>query len=167
MIRPDLRLPGSPFSFEGRNRRPPTDAVNCLLSYGYGLLTKDLTVVTFAIGFDPYIGFYHRPRYGRPALALDLAEEFRPLIVESTVLTLINNGEVKDSHFIVRAGGVALTPDGRKAVLRAYERRLDTEITHPIFGYKVTYRRVLETQARLLGAVMLGEVQSYSPLVTR
>lgn len=83
MLRPDKQLPGSPFTFEGRNRRPPLDAVNCLLSYLYGLVVKDLTAVLFAIGLDPYIGFYHRPRFGRPALALDLSEEFRPLVAES------------------------------------------------------------------------------------
>ena len=99
-------LPGKPFSFEGRQRRPPPDPVNCLLSYCYSLLAKDLTVTAYAVGFDPYIGFYHRPRFGRPALALDLAEEFRPLVAESVVLTLLNNGEIRPNHFVVRAGGV-------------------------------------------------------------
>src|SRR5690606_16981677 len=154
-------------AFEGRNRRPPRDAINCLLSYGYSLLTKELTVTTFAIGFDPYLGLYHRPRYGRPALALDLAEEFRPLIVDSTVLTLVNNGEIGPREFIARAGGVTLTPDGRRTVIRAFERRLDTEVTHPICGYRITYRRLLEVQARLLGALFLGEVSDYTPFVTR
>lgn len=167
MVREDLRLPGGPFSFEHRNRRPPTDAVNCLLSFGYGQLTKELTTTTFAIGFDPYQGFYHRPKYGRPALALDLAEEFRPLIVESTVLTLINNGEIGEHDFLVRAGGVSLTADGRRAFLRAFDRRMETEVTHPRFGYRITYRRVLDVQARLLGAVLLGEIPEYVPFVTR
>lgn len=167
MLREDLRLPGRPFSFDGRNRRPPLDPVNCLLSYAYALLTKDLTGVAFAIGFDPYLGFYHRPRFGRPALALDLAEEFRPLIAESVVLNLINNGEARPSHFIVRAGGVALTQEGRRAVLAAYERRLDAEVRHPTFGYTITYRRVLDVQARVLAAHVLGEVPDYVPFATR
>ncbi len=167
MLKSPHALPGEAFAFEGRNRRPPRDAINCLLSYGYSLLTKELTVTTFAIGFDPYLGLYHRPRYGRPALALDLAEEFRPLIVDSTVLTLVNNGEIGPREFIARAGGVTLTPDGRRTVIRAFERRLDTEVTHPIFGYRITYRRVLEVQARLLGALFLGEVSDYTPFVTR
>jgi len=162
-----LMLPGSPFSFAGRNRRPPRDPVNCLLSYLYALLTKDLTVTCGAVGLDPYFGFYHRPRYGRPALALDLAEEFRPLIAESVVLQVINNGEVKSSDFIVRAGGVALTSKGRKKLITAYERRLAHVVTHPEFGYKVSYRRALEVQARLLGAYLLGEVPTYAPFVTR
>lgn len=167
MLKPDPRIPGEVFDFSHRNRRPPKDAINCLLSYGYSLLTKELTVTTFAIGFDPYIGFYHRPRYGRPALALDLAEEFRPLIVDSTVLTLVNNGELGSSDFVVRAGGVSLTGDGRRTVTKAVERRLDAEVTHPRFGYRITYRRVLEVQARLLGAVLLGEIDHYPPFVTR
>lgn len=167
MFREDLRLPGRPFSFEGRNRRPPLDPVNCLLSYAYGLLTKDLTAVAFSVGFDPYLGFYHRPRFGRPALALDLAEEFRPLIAESVVLNLINNGEVRPSHFVVRAGGVALTQEGRRATLAAFERRLDAQVHHPTFGYTITYRRVLDVQARVLAAHVLGEVPGYVPFTTR
>lgn len=155
------------FDFEGRNRRPPRDPVNCLLSYAYSLLVKDLTTTTLGVGFDPYLGFYHRPRFGRPALALDLAEEFRPLIAESTVINAINNRELQRSHFVVRAGGVALTPEGRRKFLATYERRLDTEIRHPLFGYKVTYRRVLEVQARLLGAHLLGEVPDYVAFTTR
>ncbi len=167
MLRAEKRLPGAPFSFEGRNRRPPLDPVNCLLSYVYGLLTKELTVALFVVGFDPYLGFYHRPRFGRPALALDLTEEFRPIIAESVVINLINNGEVAAGDFIVRSGGVALTQSGRKAVLAAYERRLAHELTHPVFGYKITYRRVLEVQARLLAAFLLGEVPEYVPVTTR
>jgi CRISPR-associated protein Cas1 len=167
MLRPELSLPGRPFSFEGRNRRPPTDAVNCLLSFVYALLVKDLLAVCIGIGLDPYIGLYHRPRFGRPALALDLAEEFRPLIGDSVVVNLVNNGEARESHFVVRAGGVALTPDGRRAVISCYERRLDGELTHPTFGYKISYRRVLEVQARMLAAWLLGETPAYVPLVTR
>jgi CRISPR-associated protein Cas1 len=155
------------FDFEGRNRRPPRDPVNCLLSYAYSLLVKDLTSTTYAVGFDPYLGFYHRPRFGRPALALDLAEEFRPLVADSVVLNIINNGELKPSDFVVRATGVSLTSDGRRKFISAYERRLDTEIRHPMFGYKVTYRRVFEVQARLLGAYLLGEVPEYVPFMTR
>lgn len=167
MVREGKALPGAEFSFEGRNRRPPTDPINCLLSFVYGLLVKDLTATVHVVGFDPYIGFYHRPRFGRPALSLDLAEEFRPLVADSVVLNVVNNGEVRRSHFIVRAGGVALTSDGRRAVIAAYERRMDTEIKHPTFGYRITYRRVLEVQARLLGAHLLGEVPDYVPFVTR
>jgi CRISPR-associated protein Cas1 len=167
MLREGSRMPGMPFSFDGRNRRPPRDPVNCLLSYVYGLLTKDFTALLHAVGFDPYLGFYHRPRFGRPALALDMAEEFRPLVAESVVIGMINNGEVGPGDFVVRAGGVALTADGRKSMLSAYERRIDQEVTHPRFGYRVTYRRVFEVQARLLGAHVLGEVPAYAAFTTR
>ena len=91
-------------------------------------------VSAMAVGFDPYMGFYHQPKYGRPALALDLAEEFRPLIADSAALTLFNNAELKEKDFIRRAGSVSLTQDGRKAVIRAFERRMDTLITHPLFS---------------------------------
>ena len=155
------------FDFNGRNRRPPKDPINCLLSYMYSLLAKDLTAVTIGIGLDPYLGVFHRPRFGRPALALDLAEEFRPLVAESVVLNTINNGEVRSSDFQIRAGGVALTQDGRRSVLSAYERRLETQATHPTYRHKATYRRVFEVQARVLAAHLLGEIPSHTPFTTR
>jgi len=155
------------FDFEGRNRRPPRDAVNALLSLAYSLLTKDLTVTCYAVGFDPYIGFYHQPRFGRPALALDLMEPFRPLIADSAVLSAINMRMVTPSD-IVRAGpGVALTPNGRKGFFRAYELRMDSLVTHPLFGYRVSYRRLLEIQARLLARYLDGEIPEYPVFVTR
>ena len=155
------------FDFNGRNRRPPKDPVNCLLSYVYALLTKDLTATAVAVGLDPYLGVFHRPRFGRPALALDLAEEFRPLVAESVVINVINNGEINDRDFQIRAGGVALTQEGRRTVLAAYERRLDTEVTHPTYGYRITYRRVFEVQTRVLAAHLLGEIPNYIPFMTR
>jgi hypothetical protein len=158
---------GSPLSIEGRNRRPPRDPVNALLSSVYAMLVKELTVVLHTVGFDPMLGFFHRPRYGRPSLALDLAEEFRPLVGDSVVLTLINNGEVTPGSFVRRAGAVALTDAGRRAVIAAFERRLDTLVTHPTFGYRISYRRVLEVQARLLGRTLLGEIPRYASFCTR
>jgi CRISP-associated protein Cas1 len=159
-------LPGPEFTGL-RNRRPPADAVNCLLSFCYGLLARELMAACLAVGFDPYVGLLHRPRFGRPALALDLAEEFRPLLADSTVLTLVNNREVGPGDFLVRAGAVALTPAGRKAVIRAWERRMGTQIRHPQFGYTVSYRRAIELQARILAAHLSGELAHYEPLVTR
>lgn len=154
-------------SVDGRNRRPPRDPVNAVLSFLYSLLTKELTVVLQAVGFDPMLGMFHTPRYGRASLALDLAEEFRPLIADSAALMAFNNREVNADSFIQRAGAVAMTTAGRKAVIAAYERRLETEITHPIFGYKVCYRRILEVQARLLARYLLGEIPHYPSFVTR
>jgi CRISPR-associated protein Cas1 len=155
------------FDDNGRARRPPPDPVNTLLSFLYALLVKDITTTLVAVGFDPYIGVYHRPRYGRPALALDLAEEFRPLIADSTAAQVINNGEVKPQHFTRRAGGCQLERDGRRAVIAAYERRMSHEIKHPVFGYRVNYRRALDVQARLLAAHLTGEIPEYSPFTTR
>ena len=155
------------FNFENRNRRPPRDPVNALLSFVYALLVKELTIALRSAGFDPMLGFYHQPRYGRPSLALDLAEEFRPLIGDSVVLTLINNGEVSPTDFLRRAGGIALTKTGRKAVMAGFERRMDTLVTHPIFRYRISYRRILEVQARLLSRVLLGEIEEYPSFCTR
>lgn len=160
-------LDGTPFIWEGRNRRPPRDPVNAMLSFVYALLVKDLTTATHLVGFDPFLGFYHRPRFGRPALALDLAEEFRPLIGDSTVVMLVNNGEIRPGHFVKRMGEFALTREGRRKVIRAYERRLDIEVRHPIFGYRISYRRLLDVQTRLLAAHILGEVDRYEAFETR
>jgi CRISPR-associated protein Cas1 len=158
---------GETFDLEGRNRRPPRDPINALLSFVYALLAKDLTLALHAVGFDPMLGFYHRPRYGRPSLALDLTEEFRPIVADSVVLTLVNNGEVTASSFLRRAGAVVLTDAGRRAVLTAYERRMDSLVTHPLFGYRLSYRRLLEVQSRLLARAVLGELAEYPSFYTR
>jgi CRISPR-associated protein Cas1 len=167
MLREDAGLPGEAFTFKGRNRRPPRDPVNAMLSFVYALLVKDLTAICLTVGLDPYIGIYHQPRFGRPAMALDLAEEFRPLIGDSTVVLAMNNGEITPRDFIVRAQGVEIMKRGRRALMSAYERRLDVQLTHPRFRYRASYRRLLETQTRLLAAVLLGELDEYEPLVTR
>ena len=155
------------FDFNGRNRRPPRDPVNALLSLAYSLLAKDLTFICHVVGVDPHLGFYHQPRFGRPSLALDLMEPFRPLIAESAVLTAINTRMVTERHFIQTGKATALTADGRKAFFRAYEQRMDTLVTHPLFGYRVNYRRILEVQARLLARVLSGELRTYQVFTTR
>jgi CRISP-associated protein Cas1 len=159
----------APFTFEftRRNRRPPVDPVNALLSFAYSLLTKDLTIICHSIGLDPFIGFFHQPRFGRPALALDLMEEFRPLIADSIVIGAINTGMVATDDFIRVGPAVALTPRGRKGFLRAYEQRMDSLVTHPLFGYRVNYRRVLEIQTRLLARLLTGEARRYVGFETR
>lgn len=163
-----LKSPPESFAFDERNRRPPKDPVNALLSFIYALLVKDVTTAALAAGLDPYVGVYHRPGFGRPALALDLAEEFRPLIGDSTAMMAINNGELRSSKdFISRAGGVSLTDKGRRKAIAAYERRMTSELTHPLFRYKASYRRSLEIQARLLAAVLTGDIPAYRPLTTR
>jgi CRISPR-associated protein Cas1 len=155
------------FDFTERNRRPPRDPVNALLSLAYSILVKDLTITCYALGFDPYWGFYHQPRFGRPALALDLMEPFRPLIADSAVLTAINTRMVTPEDFVQSGPSVALKPSGRKGFFRAYELRMDTLVTHPMFDYRVSYRRVLEIQARLLARFLDGEVDDYPVFVTR
>jgi CRISPR-associated protein Cas1 len=155
------------FDFTQRNRRPPRDPVNALLSLAYSILVKDLTITCYSLGFDPYWGFYHQPRFGRPALALDLMEPFRPLIADSVVLTAINTRMVTTADFIRSGPAVALKPNGRKGFFRAYELRMDTLVTHPMFDYRLSYRRLLEVQARLLARFLNGEIDDYPVFVTR
>lgn len=155
------------FSIDGRSRRPPKDRFNALLSFAYSMLARELTHVAWSVGLDPYLGYLHAPRYGRPALALDLMEAFRPLIADSACLTAVNNGELSPDDFVERLGAVNLSRDGRRKVLGTIERRLAHEITHPVFGYRISYRRVLEIEARLLARHLEGELPAYIPLVTR
>lgn len=167
MISEALRTGHGGFDFRKRNRRPPTDPVNALLSFTYSLLVRAWTVTLAAVGFDPFRGLYHQPRYGRPALALDLMEPFRPLLADSVVVQVINNREIQTTDFKAASGAVALTPDGRRRLIAAFERRLSHEIVHPLFGYRVSYRRLMEMQARLLGRFLLGEIPAYPNFMTR
>lgn len=167
MIRPRVSTDRFSFNFEGRNRRPPLDPVNAMLSLCYSLLAKDCGVVVAAVGLDPFLGFYHTAYHGRLALALDLMEEFRPILADSAVFTAINNGEVRPDDFIRAARAVTLKPDARKRLIEVYERRLDQVISHPVFGYKVSYRKVLEVQARLLGRYLYGEIPEFPAILPR
>jgi CRISPR-associated protein Cas1 len=158
---------GLRFDFNGRNRRPPLDPVNAMLSFAYAMLTREWTVTLAAVGLDPYRGFYHQPRFGRPALALDMMEPFRPLVADSAVIMAVNNGEVQPDDFILAAGSCTLTESGRKKFIAAFERRMSQEVTHPIFKYTVSYRRLFEVQARLLIRYLAGEIHAYPNFVTR
>jgi CRISPR-associated protein Cas1 len=155
------------FDWRGRNRRPPRDPVNALLSLGYSMLAKELTGVCHAVGLDPFLGFMHQPRYGRPALALDLMEEFRPLVADSVAISLLNRGELGPEDFIKSANGTFLNDRGRKAFWEAWFRRLDTEVSHPEFEYKMAYRRMLEVQARQMWRFLRGEAAAYHGFTTR
>ena len=157
----------TPFRFETRNRRPPKDPVNAMLSLAYAMLTRHLTVALAAVGLDPYRGLFHAPRYGRPALALDLMEPFRPIVADSVVLSAVNTGEVSAGDFVSGATGCALTGAGRKRFIGAFERRLLQETTHPLFGYRLSMRRLLLLQARLLGRYFMGELDSYPHYLPR
>ena len=155
------------WAFAGRVRRPPTDAVNALLSYGYTLLTSQAGSALQIAGFDQYVGYLHSSTYGRPALALDLMEEFRPLITDSVVLTVLNNRMLTPNDFIVELGAYRLKKEPRKLFLTRFEERLNEEITHPVFGYKVKYRRCIELQARLIAKYLTGEIAEYPAFTSR
>ena len=158
---------GALFKMESRNRRPPTDPINAMLSFGYAMLTRTFVNTLTAVGFDAYRGFYHQPRYGRPALALDMMEPFRPLIVDSAVIMAVNNGEIQLKDFVRESVGTSLSDAGRKRFIATLERRLGQEVTHPIFGYRLEYRRLLEIQSRLLARFLLGETSDYPNFITR
>lgn len=149
------------FSFERRSRRPPADPVNACLSLCYALLTRTCATALEIAGLDPWAGLYHADRPGRPALALDFMEPLRPILADSTVLTALNNGELAPADFITAGPGCNLTAGGRRTLIRAFERRLDQEASHPTFGYQISMRRMLHVQARLFARHLLGEIDSY------
>lgn len=155
------------WDFAARNRRPPRDPVNALLSFGYAMLAKECTVALLSEGLDPWWGLYHQPRHGRPALALDIMEPFRPAVVDSAVISAINTGMVQRSSFSMTSSGCILKPEGRKAFIRAYEARLDQLITHPVFDYRCSWRIVIRLQARLLSRWFRGELPGYVGVTTR
>ena len=157
----------APFRFSARNRRPPTDPVNAMLSFAYAMLTRHLTVALATVGLDPYRGFFHAPRYGRPALALDIMEPFRPIIADSVVLSTVNTGEITAGDFVSAPTGTALTTSGRRRFVGAFERRLSQETTHPLFSYRLSMRRLLLLQARLLCRHLLGELPGYPHYLPR
>lgn len=165
MLTPSVR--GLGFDFEGRNRRPPRDPVNALLSFAYGLLTKDCVAVAHMVGFEVGIGFFHKMGRARPALALDLMEEFRPIVADSVVLMALNNGEIGPEDFLRAENACVLSPQGRKAFIHVYQRRRSQSITHPMFGYEVSMARAIESQARQLAKVVSGELPVYRGLVLR
>ena len=159
MLSEEVRDAG--FDFKARNRRPPTDPVNAALSFVYALLVREVTQTLLRVGFEPLLGFLHAPRHGRPSLALDVMEEFRPILADSVVLMCFNNGELRPEHFLHRGPACQLNDKRRRQVIIGWERRLDQLVTHPVFGYRVSYRRVIEVQARLLARCLLGELDHY------
>jgi CRISPR-associated protein Cas1 len=161
------RLLKEDWGFTGRHRRPPRDPVNALLSYGYVLLMNQVASAVSIVGLDPYVGFLHSSQFGKPALALDVMETFRPLVADSVVLTLLNNGMLTRQDFEEEFGAWRLTDKGRRAFLTKFEERLDTEVQHPVFGYKATYRRSLELEVRLVAKWLTGEIPQFKPFVVR
>ncbi|MEM7712119.1 MAG: type I-D CRISPR-associated endonuclease Cas1d [Cyanobacteria bacterium P01_A01_bin.68] len=157
------------FSFEIRNRRPPLDPVNSLLSLGYSLLRHDIQSAINIVGFDPYLGYLHTQRYGRPSLALDLMEEFRPLIVDSVVLKAINRSFLTPQDFITEpvSNAVSLTKEALQKFLRMYQEKKLSKITHPVMKKKYTYQEIFEIQARLLAKYLTEQIDKYPPLVMK
>lgn len=156
------------FRFPGRVRRPPTDPVNAMLSFGYTLLANMIFAACHVVGFDPYVGFLHMDRYGRPALVLDLMEELRPVLVDSLVLALINRGQVDPEGFeSTLGGGCRMGRPTLRTFLQAWEERRRTLVRHPLLQQEVPYFRVPELQARVLAKVLLGEAEEYVPFLTR
>jgi CRISPR-associated protein Cas1 len=163
------------FRFEKRTRRPPQDPANALLSLGYSLLTANLITALEIVGLDPYCGFFHGPSgygatYGRPALALDLMEEFRPIVVDSVVLSLVNKGMLSPADF--EAGraqdqAVYLTRRGRRIFFEQYTRRLNTPVFHPLAGRALSYQKIFEVQARQLARLIQGEIDYYQPFLVK
>ena len=162
-----LRSPLGEFHFDARNRRPPRDPVNAMLSFAYALLSKEVTVALAAEGLDPWWGLYHRPRHGRPSLALDLMEEFRPIIADSAVISAVNNGMIGLDDFVSTAGACAMRATARKALIRSFELRLDQLVTHPRFDYRCSWRQVVMLQSRILGKWLRGEFAEYTGMTTR
>lgn len=155
------------FQKSGRKRRPPPDPVNACLSMAYSVLTSESVSALRVAGLEPTIGAYHKARPGRPALALDLMEPFRPLVADSIAITCFNRGELAEGHFLRTSEGCVFTSAGRRNFFEAYHRRMNTEVTHPVFKYRLSYRRMLILHARMLVAWILGEIPDLSFLTTR
>ncbi|MEA5618703.1 type I-D CRISPR-associated endonuclease Cas1d [Cronbergia sp. UHCC 0137] len=157
------------FEFKKRVRRPPTDPVNSLLSFGYSLLRHDVQSAVNIVGFDPYLGYLHCDRYGRPSLALDVMEEFRPLVVDAVVLSALNKQFLTPGDFVTEplSNAVSLTPEGRKTFLKLYEQKKQSDFKHPVMGRKCTYQEAFELQARLLAKYLMDETDKYPPLVLK
>lgn len=167
MFKPAANGVAMKFDNNGRQRRPPPDPINAVLSFGYAMLTHECTTACRLASLEPTLGALHATRPGRPALSLDLMEPFRPLIADSVAISAFNRGELTEGHFLSTASGCALTDAGRKGFFSAHGRRLDTEVSHPIFGYRLSYRRMVMLHARLIAAWLLDEVPTLAFLTTR
>lgn len=154
------------FSFAGRSRRPPLDAVNALLSFAYSLLARDCAAALENVGLDSYVGFLHRDRPGRESLALDLMEELRPCMADRFVLTLINTRKIKAADFLYEeSGAVLLTEDGRKSFLKSWQEKKKETLTHPYLGEKLPWGMIPYIQALLLARHLRGDLDAYPPFL--
>jgi CRISPR-associated protein Cas1 len=155
------------FAPDARSKRPPRDPANSLLSLAYTFLAKECQTAVRVAGLDPYVGYLHEAKYGRPALALDLMEEFRAIVADSVVLGLFNRNMITGAMFEDSKGYPTLTDEGFKQFLRAWEDRLNQQVTHPFLKQKLDYRQVMLAQARMLGKHLMGELPEYVPFSVR
>jgi len=155
------------WGFAGRVKRPPTDPINALLSFGYTVLTNQIVSLIHAVGLDPGLGVLHQPGFGKPALALDLIEVFRPIIVDSVIITMVNTGQITPHDLDEEVGAYRLKDDARRAFLEKLEARLSERVQHPVFGYQTSYRRCIELQARLFAKYAQGEIAQFVPFTVR
>jgi CRISP-associated protein Cas1 len=155
------------WQFSGRVKRPPTDPINALLSFGYTVLTNQVVSLVHAVGLDAGLGVLHRPGFGKPALALDLVENFRPVIADSVIITMINTGQIQANDFEEELGAYRLRDAARRAFLEKLEARLNEKIRHPVFNYQISYRRCIELQIRLFAKYAQGEIAQYEPFRVR
>lgn len=154
------------FFFTERNRRPPLDNMNCLLSFIYALLRNDICSALEGVGLDPYVGFLHRDRPGRTSLALDMMEEFRAILADRVALTIINRKQVKENHFIKKENGaVIMTDEGRKIILEAWHNHKEEMIIHPYLEEKVKWGLVPHVQSMLLARFLRGDIDGYPPFM--
>ena len=154
------------FPFLGRNRRPPTDRVNCLLSFVYTLLVHDVRSALESVGLDSSVGFLHRDRPGRPSLALDMMEEFRPFLADRLVLSMINRGQVRPDGFMIKeSGAVHMDDDTRKIVLTTYQKRKQETLIHAFLNEKVQIGTLFFVQALLLARFIRGDLDGYPPFI--
>lgn len=164
---PEL-LDVSQWGFRGRAYYPPPDPVNALLSFGYSLLLNDVTGALYRIGLDPAIGFFHVIDYGRPSLALDIEEEFRPVIVDTLVLNLIRQGSLQPADFRSREEGqqgTLLSDDARRFYIARYQERVEVKVRHPAWNQQLTYRQCIERQVEHMARCIAGRDETYQPLL--
>jgi CRISPR-associated protein Cas1 len=162
-----IKVEGLDFSFASRNRRPPRDPINALLSFGYGCLYREVTMAIQQVGLDPWMGFLHVPESGRVSLALDMMEEFRAILVDSTVLNMVNNNQVQSADFEKVGNGLRMTSKIKGQFLKAFHHRLNTEIMHPQVQVKMSYQRIIQTQVQLLIKALTEVNGTYKGFVTR
>jgi CRISPR-associated protein Cas1 len=159
-----LKIEGDAFVMKGRSRRPPLDRINALLSFCYALLLNDCVAALVGAGLDPSVGFLHADRPGKPSLALDLMEEFRPLIADRLAITLINRKQVQPDGFVVREGGaVEMTEATRKEVVTAWRDRKKDQVTHQLLQQTMFVGDLPHTQAKILARQIRGDVDKYVP----